>query len=56
MKKFFQFSSQVIVAHIVTYIGVGALAFMFVTREFFNPNGIAAQIMRPPINPIYGVM
>jgi len=51
MKKFFEFSSQVIVAHIVTYIGVGALAFMFVTREFFNPNGIAAQIMRPPDQP-----
>ena len=48
MKKFFQFSSRVIVAHIVTYIGVGVLAFTFLTREFFNPNGIAAQIMRTP--------
>lgn len=48
MKKFFQFSSRVIVAHIVTYIGVGVLAYMFLTREFFNPNGIAAQIMRTP--------
>jgi hypothetical protein len=48
MKKFFQFSSRVIVAHTVTYIGVGALAFIFLTREFFNPNGIAAQIMRTP--------
>jgi hypothetical protein len=32
----------------VTYIGVGVLAFLFVTREFFDPNGIAAQIMRTP--------
>lgn len=48
MKKFFQFSSRVIGAHIVTYIGVGVLAFIFLTREFFNPNGIAAQIMRTP--------
>jgi hypothetical protein len=48
MKKFLQFSSLVIVAHVVTYIGVGVLAFLFLTREFFNPNGIAAQIMRTP--------
>ncbi len=48
MKIFFQFSARVIVAHVVTYIGVGALAFMFVTREFFDPTGIAAQIMRTP--------
>jgi hypothetical protein len=48
MKKVFQFSSRVIVAHIVTYMGVGVLAFIFLTREFFNPNGIAAQIMRTP--------
>lgn len=48
MKKFFQFSSRVIAAHTVTYIGVGVLAYMFLTREFFSPNGIAAQIMRTP--------
>jgi len=48
MKKFFQFSTRVIVAHTATYIGVGVLAYMFLTREFFNPNGIAAQIMRTP--------
>lgn len=51
MKTFFQFSSRVIVAHTVTYIGVGVLAFLFLTREFFNPNGIAAQIMRTPDQP-----
>lgn len=56
MTQFFQFSSRVIVAHIVTYIGVGVLAFMFVTREFFDPHGIAAQIMRTPVNPSYGGM
>jgi hypothetical protein len=48
MKTFFQFSARVIVAHLVTYLGVGVLAYMFVTREFFDPNGIAAQIMRTP--------
>jgi hypothetical protein len=48
MKRFFQFSARVIVAHLVTYIGVGVLAFMFVTREFFDPSGIAAQMMRTP--------
>ena len=48
MKKFFQFAWRVIVAHTVTYIGVGVLAFIFLTREFFNPDGIAAQIMRTP--------
>lgn len=51
MKAFFQFSARVIVAHLVTYIGVGVLAFLFVTREFFDPNGIAAQIMRTPSQP-----
>lgn len=51
MRKFLQFSSQVIVAHTVTYIGVGVFAFMFLTREFFNPDGIAAQIMRTPDQP-----
>jgi hypothetical protein len=51
MKKFFQFSSRFILAHIVTYIGVGVLAFIVLTREFFNPNGIAAQIMRTPDQP-----
>jgi hypothetical protein len=48
MKTFFQFSARVIIAHLVTYLGVGVLAYMFVTREFFDPNGIAAQIMRTP--------
>jgi len=51
MRKFLQFSSQVIVAHTVTYIGVSVFAFMFLTREFFNPDGIAAQIMRTPDQP-----
>lgn len=51
MKRFYQFSSRVIVAHVVTYIGVGVLAFLFLTREFFTPNGVAAQIMRTPDQP-----
>lgn len=48
IKKFLQFSARVVVAHTVTYIGVGVLAFLFVTRDFFNPDGIATQIMRTP--------
>jgi hypothetical protein len=51
MKRFYQFSARVIVAHVVTYIGVGVLAYMFVTREFFDPDGIAAQLMRTPAQP-----
>lgn len=51
MKSFYQFSARVIVAHVVTYIGAGVLAYMFVTREFFDPNGIAAQLMRTPAQP-----
>ena len=51
MKAFGQFSARVIVAHVVTYIGVGVLAYLFLTRDFFNPNGIAAQIMRTPDQP-----
>ena len=51
MKTFAQFSARVVVAHVVTYIGVGVLAYLFLTREFFNSNGIAAQIMRTPDQP-----
>jgi hypothetical protein len=51
MKKFLKFSSLVIVAHVVTYIGAGVLAFMFVTNEFFTTTGVAAQIMRTPDQP-----
>lgn len=51
MKTFFQFSSRFILAHVVTYIGIGVFAFLFLTREFFNPDGIAAQIMRTPDQP-----
>jgi len=48
MNKFIQFSRRVIVAHTVTYIGVGVLAYLFLTNEFFNSHGIAAQVMRTP--------
>lgn len=51
MQKFVQFSKRVIVAHLVTYIGIGVLAFTFLTGEFFNPDGIAAQMMRTPDQP-----
>ena len=52
MKTFLRFSQRIIIAHVVTYIGVGVLAYTFVTREFFdNPNGIAALVMRTPNQP-----
>lgn len=51
MKGFYQFAARVVVAHVVSYIGVGVLAYLFVTREFFDPNGMAAQHMRTPAQP-----
>ena len=49
MRRFAGFAGKVTVAHVVTYIGVGALAYAFLTREFFdNPNGLVSLIMRTP--------
>lgn len=52
MKQFLRFAGKVTVAHVVTYIGVGALAYMFLTREFFDgSNALVAQVMRTPAEP-----
>ena len=51
MEKFVRFSGRVIVAHVVTYIGVGVLAYVFLTHQFFEPEGLAAQVMRTPADP-----
>ena len=51
MRTFLHFAARVSVAHVVTYIGVGVLAYLFITREFFDSTGIAAQIMRTPDQP-----
>ena len=52
MSRFARFAVRVTGAHVVTYIGVGALAYAFLTREFFdNPSGLAAQVMRTPGEP-----
>jgi hypothetical protein len=51
VEKFVRFSGRVIVAHVVTYIGVGVLAYVFLTHQFFEPEGLAAQVMRTPADP-----
>jgi len=52
MKRFVGFAARVTVAHVVTYIGVGALAYSLLTREFFEGSaGLAAQVMRTPAEP-----
>lgn len=51
MKRFVQFSGRVIVAHVVTYVGVGMLAYLVLTRQFFEPEGVAAQVLRTPADP-----
>ncbi len=52
MKRFVGFAGRVTVAHVVTYIAVGALAYPLLTREFFEGSGsLAAQVMRTPAEP-----
>jgi hypothetical protein len=52
MKRFLGFAGRVTVAHVVTYIAVGALAYPLLTREFFEGSaGLAAQVMRTPAEP-----
>lgn len=51
MEKFVRFSGRVIVAHVVTYIGFGVLAYVLLTHQFFEPEGLAAQVMRTPADP-----
>lgn len=51
VKQFVRFSGRVIVAHVVTYVGVGVLAYAFLTHQFFEPQGLAAQVMRTPADP-----
>jgi hypothetical protein len=52
MSRFVSFAVRVTGAHVVTYIGVGVLDYLLLTREFFdNPSGLAAQVMRTPAEP-----
>ena len=52
MKRFVAFAGRVTVAHVVTYIAVGALAYPLLTREFFEGSaGLASQVMRTPAEP-----
>lgn len=52
MKRFIGFAGRVTVAHVVTYIAVGALAYPLLTHEFFEGSaGLAGQVMRTPAEP-----
>ena len=52
MKRLVGFAGRVTVAHVVTYIAVGALAYPLLTREFFEgTSGLATQVMRTPADP-----
>ena len=52
MKRFVGFAGRVTVAHVVSYIAVGALAYPLLTREFFEGSaGLAVQVMRTPAEP-----
>ncbi|MBL8230856.1 MAG: hypothetical protein JNL98_20345 [Bryobacterales bacterium] len=52
MKEFLRFAGRVTVAHVVTYIGVGVLAYTFLTQTLFNdPSGLVARVMRTPSEP-----
>jgi hypothetical protein len=51
MKRFVGFAGRVTVAHVVTYIAVGALAYPLLTQEFFEGSGLAAKVMRTPADP-----
>ena len=52
MGRFWDFAGRVTVAHVVTYIAVGALAYPLLTQEFFEgTNALAARVMRTPAEP-----
>ena len=52
MKRFSIFASKVIAVHIVTYFVVGALAYQFLTKEFYvGPEPIFARFMRTEAEP-----
>lgn len=52
MKTFVAFAGRVTVAHVVTYVAVGALAYPLLTREFFEGStGLASHVMRTPAEP-----
>lgn len=51
VNRFVRFSGRVIAAHVVTYIGVGVVAYTLLTHQFFEPHSVAAQVMRTPADP-----
>jgi hypothetical protein len=49
LKRILRFAATVTVAHVVTYIGGGVLAYIFLTREFFDSSDtLVAQVLRTP--------
>lgn len=52
MKSFLRFAGRVTAAHVVTYIGVGAIAYAFLTGGFFDgSNELVNRVMRTPAEP-----
>ena len=52
MKSYLRFAVRVTAAHVVTYIGVGALAYAFLTGGFFDgSNELVNRVMRTPADP-----
>jgi hypothetical protein len=52
MKSYLRFAGRVTAAHVVTYIGVGALAYAFLTGGFFDgSNELVNRVMRTPAEP-----
>jgi hypothetical protein len=52
MKNYLRFAGRVTAAHVVTYIGVGALAYMLLTGGFFDgSNELVNRVMRTPADP-----
>lgn len=52
MKSYLRYAARVTAAHVVTYIGVGALAYAFLTNSFFDgSNELVNRVMRTPAEP-----
>lgn len=52
MKSFLSFAGRVTAAHVVTYIAVGVLAYVFLTGSFFDgSNELVTRVMRTPADP-----
>lgn len=49
LKRFFSFAAKVTIAHVVSYVLVGAAAYQFLTRQFYEgSNPVFSTFMRTP--------